>query len=479
MTLFARLFLGYVLVLGASAAVLVLIAVDEIKPAMRQSAEEALVDTANLLAELAAPDLRRGEPAAGALARALAGYGERRLDADIWGFAKRRPGYRVYVTDAEGAVVYDSSGEALGEDYSQWRDVYLTLRGRYGARTSPVGPGEDAETVMYVAAPIRHAGEIIGALTVGKPNRAVQPFLDRSRRKLMLGGAGVLGGALVAAWLVALGHSRSVNALAGYAGAVSAGEAASLPHTGVPELDRLGAAVDSMRASLEGKAYVEQYAEVLTHELKSPLAAILAAEELLREPMPPADRERFLDNIRGEAGRMQQVIERLLDLAVVEHRRGLQAPGPVDLQALVQECIAAREPVCERRGLRMAMAVPPGAAVRGERFLLQQAVGNLLDNAMDFTPPGGEIQVRAEPGVDGRLALSVLDTGAGVPDYALARASERFFSLPRPGSGKKSSGLGLSFVARVARLHGGSCSLDNRPGGGAVATLTLPPADGP
>jgi two-component system sensor histidine kinase CreC len=111
--------------------------------------------------------------------------------------------------------------------------------------------------------------------------------------------------------------------------------------------------------------------------------------------------------------------------------------------------------------------------VQGDAFLLAQALGNLVHNAIDFTPAGGTVamRIRAEAG---QAVVAVEDTGSGVPDYALAQVFDRFYSLPRPDTGRKSSGLGLSIVREVARLHRGEATLENRTEGGARAVLTLP-----
>jgi two-component system sensor histidine kinase CreC len=116
----------------------------------------------------------------------------------------------------------------------------------------------------------------------------------------------------------------------------------------------------------------------------------------------------------------------------------------------------------------------PGVVVRGERFLVRQALANLLDNAIDFTPRGGGIRIAAAAGMPaGMFAADVFNQGEPIPDYALPRVTERFYSLPRPGSGRKSTGLGLNFVQEVAQLHGGTFSISNSQGG-VRATLTLP-----
>ncbi len=110
--------------------------------------------------------------------------------------------------------------------------------------------------------------------------------------------------------------------------------------------------------------------------------------------------------------------------------------------------------------------------LRGDALLLRQALGNLLDNAIDFAPAGSVIEL-AGHAADGHAVLSVRDSGAGIPAYAQERLFERFYSLPRPDGGK-SSGLGLPFVREVMALHRGSVEVGNGAAGGACATLRLP-----
>jgi two-component system sensor histidine kinase CreC len=246
------------------------------------------------------------------------------------------------------------------------------------------------------------------------------------------------------------------------------------PPEGAGEFGDLGRALATMRDRLEGKQYVEQYVHALTHELKSPLAAIRGSAELLEqgEGMPAADRARFIASIRAQGDRMAEMIDKLLALAAVEHRQRIEQPQPLELRALVDEAVAQLAQRLEARGLTVQVEGGP-APVRGDAFLLRQSLVNLLDNAADFSPAGGVLEVAIRR--DGaQWAVSVADRGPGVPEYALGRAFERFYSLPRPEGGSRSSGLGLCFVAEAAALHGGSASLANREGGGAVATLHLP-----
>lgn len=450
---------------------------EEIKPAVRQSTEETLVDTANLLAELFAAELGQGTLAQGALPGILAAYGRRQPGADIWQFRKDSVTHRIYVTDERGIVLLDSAGIAVGADYSQWRDVFLTLRGRYGARTTEAIPGDESSTVMHVAAPVRDGERIIGVVTVAKPNASVQPFIAQAQRRLVVLGvqfmlAAVAIGGLLSWWL-----RRSILRLTRYADDVTAGLRPAIPALPGRELTQLAAALDTMRSRLEGKNYVERYVQTLTHELKSPLAGIQGAAELLRRDLPADERERFLANIDAETARLKSLSERLLRLAQVEQRRGLEDPERILLGRFVEELLAECAPRLELAQVAATNAVPADIAIDAERFLLHQALMNLVENAIDFTPAGGRLEVTAERGseMNGRPAVvvAVFNEGGPVPDYALARVTERFYSLARPATGRKSTGLGLSLVQEVAQLHGGRFSLANQPGG-VRAELVLP-----
>jgi two-component system sensor histidine kinase CreC len=482
LSLSARLFLFYAAVVALAGWFVVLRVLEEVKPAVRQSTEETLVETANLLAELAADDLRAGRLSESELPRLLARYGERRPGANIWGIEKARIEGRIYIVDRHGIVLVDSAGRDVGQDYSRWNDVYLTLRGHYGARSTLDTPGDPTSSVMYVAAPIYEGPAIVGAVTIAKPNRTVQPVIERAERRLALLGAGLIGSGLVLGALFSLWLSRAIRRLTGFALAVSVGERASLPELPGVELRQLAEALESMRTQLEGKAYVERYVQTLTHELKSPLTAIAGAAELLRSDMQPEHRERFLKNIETETTRLQSLSERLLHLAQVEQRRGLEERVSIGLCELVEELLAAQLPRLQARQILAENRVSPEAAVLGERFLVRQALANLIDNAVDFSRAGGTLRIGTERDATERqgarahgseLLISVMNEGGPIPDYALPRVTERFYSLPRPDTGRKSTGLGLSFVREVALLHEGSFQIRNVEGG-VEAQLRLP-----
>lgn len=473
-----RIFLGYFVIVALAALLLTRVFLAEVKPGVRQAMEDTLVDTANVLAELATDDFLAGRIDDGNFARRVRELRGRDFGAAIWGFGKRASNYRVYITDARGMVVFDSTGEALGRDYSRWNDVYLTLRGRYGARSTPAQRDDPNSTVMHVAAPIRDpSGRIIGSLTVAKPNSTIAPFIERSQRVVLRWGGVLMGAALLIGLIATWWLSRQLNGLRRYAHAVSAGRRAELP-AAVGEFGELGRALESMRTQLEGKQYVEQYVHTLTHEMKSPLAAIRGSAELLETrpgeaPMAEEDRARFAASIRRQSDRLAQMIDKLLALAAVEHRQRLEKPEPVDLAAIAREAAEQCAPRLAQGGLRLSLDLAEGLPLLdGDPFLLRQALVNLIDNAADFSPAQGEIALRLYRDGDAQR-VDVGDRGTGVPEYALPRVFERFYSLSRPAGGSRSSGLGLCFVAEVAALHGGHAALSNRDGGGALASLVL------
>lgn len=468
-----RILLGYFVIVAIAGFLLLRVFVQEVKPGVRQAMEDTLADTANVLAELATDDLRAGRMANGRFAAAVARLRGRDLGARIWDFDKHAVSYRITVTGVDGIVVYDSAGRDLGADYSRWNDVLRTLRGEYGARSTRSDPGDDASSVMYVAAPVREGDRIIGVLTVSKPNRTIEPFIRRSEGIVRRWGLVLLGAALAIGLFAAWWLSRQLGGLQRYARAVTEGERATLPRS-AGEFQDLGRALETMRDRLEGKQYVEQYVHSLTHELKSPLSAIRGAAELLERPLPEADRLQFAATIREQGERMTRTIDALLALAAVEHRQRIEQPESVAVAALVADVLQDASVRAAEAGVHLeselAASLPP---LQGDRYLLRQMLGNLLDNAIDFSPVGGCVRLCVREDA-GQLEFRVDDHGPGVPDYASGRVFERFYSLPRPRSQARSSGLGLSFVREVATLHGGSARLDNLPGGGAVACVRLP-----
>ncbi|MER2496998.1 two-component system sensor histidine kinase CreC [Vibrio neptunius] len=467
-----RLFFLYFVLVGMTAYTVSSTVIQELKPTVRQTTEETLVDMANLLAVLAEEDVANGEISHSRFSRLLAAYGLREPEARIWEIGKKAINHRIYITDKSGIVIADSWQQDVGEDYSQWNDVYLTLRGQYGARSTAEDPNDPLSTVMHVAAPIYHKGEIIGSVTVAKSNRSVQPFIDLSKRNVLfwmvwMSGLVLLAGALFA-WRI---HS-ALNKLENYAVKLGQGEKVTKPTFRVfYEYGTLSDALEHMRNQLDGKQYVEEYVQTLTHELKSPLSAIKGASEILQMPLPAEKVTRFATNIERESDRMQSLVDKLLELARLEKRPHLDKQEPININTLLDEVVAASYVRLNAKGVTCQVMTSCDVVLVGDGFMLQQALFNLMDNALDFVDGNGSI-VWHYAQSDEQLAVSIFNTGPAIPDYAMPRLTERFYSLARQ-NGVKSTGLGLNFVEQVVKLHKGSLLIEN-VNQGVKVTLHFP-----
>ena len=473
MKLWAKVFLGYFLVVGLAGWFVLRVFMGEVKPGVREAVEDVMVDSANLIAELAATDLINGHLQEGRFAKSVEAYTQRTVRAPIWGHEKQTLDFRVYVTDEKGIVRFDSNGEAVGQDYSQWRDVALTLSGQYGARATRDDPDDDASGVMYVAAAVRDGNKIVGVVTVAKPVSALAPIIARSERATFRHGILLLASTLLIGSVFTIWLTLSMNRLLRYARALTRGEKAVPPSHGRDEIGELALALATMRTELDGRAYVERYVEHLTHEMKSPLTAMRGAAELLAEPLSETERARFSTNIIRQGERLQLMIEKLLRLAQLEHQQALEAPEDVSLTDVFDELKSQFGVAAAKRGVTLEWHAEPTIRIEGERFLLVLALTNLVDNALAFSPAGGRVTCRAEL-VGDAVNILVTDQGPGVPEFAQPSIFSRFFSLPRPDGAPKSTGLGLALVREVAQLHHGSITLENLAGGGACARFILP-----
>ncbi|HZW73726.1 MAG TPA: two-component system sensor histidine kinase CreC, partial [Caldimonas sp.] len=491
MTKRTRIFIGILVAYALGVAFLMYRQLGDIDPRYRESTEDSLVETAQLMASLvenASPDGTLHVDALGPLFRTV--YA-RRFVADIYGIEKTRVELRMTVVDRQGTVVFDSrvmpgaaavAGAAstppsqVGADHSRWHDVYLALRGSYGARTTPDVEGDPRTSVMYVAAPIYDTtsggigGEIIGAVSVGKPVQSLGQFVEAARRKTLELGATSVVAVLLLVVILSVWLVRPFGVIADYVQYVRAQRSFSLPRLGRRALGAFGAAYDEMRDALAGRNYVADYVQTMTHEVKGPLSAIRGAAELLQEPMADADRARFVANIARETQRIQELVDRMMELTALESRKRLDRTEPVALRGVAAEVAASAAPAALARGVTVeVVAGDTDAVVEGDAFLLQRALANLVDNAIDFSPAGGRITidvVRHARSAD----LVVRDQGPGIPEFAAGRVFEKFYSLARPATAKRSTGLGLSFVKEIVELHGGRATLKNHPAGGAVAT---------
>ncbi|MAS94598.1 MAG: two-component system sensor histidine kinase CreC [Verrucomicrobiales bacterium] len=447
---------------------------DDVSRQYSQASEEPLVDFAHLFAGLLEQDLRDGKIDVSNFRQGIASAYKREFLATIYQLEKREIQTNIYITNEVGIVIFDSDeGKREGKDYSEYNDVYLARQGKYGVRSTRLDPGDPRTSVFFIAAPIYFEDEMIGTLTVSRPEVAMAPFVDESRRL-------ILKTSLVAAAVVAIGSVlwaylilSPIRNLTRHALGVAQGEKETVPPTGLGELKTLSLALEKMRRELEGRHYVENYVQALTHELKSPLAAIRGAAELVDESMPEETRKRFLNNILTETTRSEDMVRRLVQLASVESQTTLGRKEEINLSELLKEELEELKTSREARNLTVEQkGLEKSEKIVGDSLMLRIAIRNVLGNAFDFSPNGGTVEVELAR-EEGKISLWVRDEGPGIPDFAEGRVFDRFYSLKNEVTGRKGSGIGLSFVRSAMELHGGDATLTNRPDRGAVAKLTF------
>lgn len=241
----------------------------ELIPAMRQSLEEALVDSAYLMAEVVKDEVKNNKLENGQFAKNINEFSRRRIEAKISRQTKQDTNTLIYITNARGIVIYDSSGKNIGKDYSQWNDVFLTLKGEYGVRTTRKDKNDSSSSVMYVAAPIKINHRIIGVLSIGKPSASVQPYFEAAVNKIENKILLLLLVSLALVSLTVYWLTLSIRQLTLYAKDVREGKKVAVPKLREKELALLAGAMGEMRDSLEGKNYIENYLHSLTHEIKA------------------------------------------------------------------------------------------------------------------------------------------------------------------------------------------------------------------
>ena len=227
-----------------------------------------------------------------------------------------------------------------------------------------------------------------------------------------------------------------------------------------------------------------------SHELRTPLAAVSGFIDTLKGHArdDAQARDRFLDIMSVEAGRMRRLIEDLLSLTRIELNEHVRPAGRVSIEAIVREAFAALSPLAQIDGIRLEVTAAPGLPpVVGERDELIQLFQNLIHNAIKYGKSGGHVWVMIAPapvsggrGAASMLAISLRDDGEGIPSDAIPRLTERFYRVDVKRSREKGgTGLGLAIVKHIVNRHQGRLSIESKAGEGSTFTVLLPIAQQP
>lgn len=466
MPIFLRIWLLFTILLVCGGLLLVQQFQEQIKPNTRKIMEDILADNANVISALIARDVASGHVKSKAFDERMQTVMERELSGKIWSIDKTAVQQRMYITDEKGIVLYDSLGKFKGEDFSRWNDVYLTLRGRYGARSSlDAAQDQSRLSVMYVAAPIIYKGELIGVVSLGKPNTSIEPFLSNAEQEMWQLALWYLFIGWILAGLLSWWLSHNINQVRRFALALA-------PTSQRPkfylskELTDLTEAIANMRTQLEDQAYVEHYVSTLTHELKSPLAGIRAGAEILQDPLPLEDQQYFAGNLVAQADKLHLLIERMLLLMRLEKSQLLTKQEVIDMPQLLHSVIQQRQNMAQSKSITLQIEGVLTPKLQGDVFWLEQAIGNVLDNALDFSHTEGVVKIWGE-NVGKDWLLHISNQGPQVDEFALEKVFDRYFSLAR-SSGNRGTGIGLTLVQEVMQRHQGEAKLFNLQDGVCV-----------
>lgn len=423
----------------------------------RQDLNAQAERSAGAIATLVEDNLENGLPVTSPLVTAAAGrYG-------------RAAGGHVIVLDKAGVAQIDTARpSSVGRSFEARREVRAALNGR-------IASGASSGTSLgghFVAVPVASGGEVSGAVVLTYSTSSVEGRIHRYW--LTLAGAAIvaLAAAALVGWRFAHRVTRPLREVEQAAGIAGAGDlAVRAPVGGPPEVRSLAESFNAMIVKLETLMHAQdEFVADASHQLRTPLATLrLTLENLEYEVPDSAD----LDAALREVDRLSRTVNGLLGLARAD--RQLPTRQALDLKALAEERVALWSPLARQHDLTLASAInrPLWVLVTADR--LEQVIDNLLENAVDASPPGETITIAASA-VDGWVELHIIDTGPGLTDDERMRAFDRFW---RKGSTSGGSGIGLAVVARLVRADGGDVELRRAATGGIDAVVRLRPLTTP
>ena len=365
--------------------------------------------------------------------------------------------------------------------------------GGRGSGMRPFGPrmGGGREGFPGERAPIEIAGDQVGVVFVaGRNPRAATFFREFAPTQAAIGVVLLLVGSAVASLAIFRPARRRLRALENVAQAIGEGDlSARAPETGGDEVTALARAFNQMAGDLEARTRAMEVSDRtrrqlladVSHELKTPLAAIRGYAETLAMPevrLEEDTRRRYLEIVGDETVKLERIVGDLLDLARLESGGLTLICGAVPAAQLFRRVADRHERDMLEKQVTLETSIAPDMQeVWCDPARLEQALQNLVANALRHTPEGGQISLAAEKAGEG-VRLIVRDTGPGIPEEHLPRIFDRFYksdaSRTDPYS-QSGSGLGLSIVKAIVERHGGTVSAANPAGGGAEFTITLPP----
>lgn len=463
-SIFVRIWLTFALITLLSSSLALYYVQKTVRPSAKRVVEDSLVDTSMLLSHIVADDVADlSKDELNQSLNAKLSHAFINPDEPLWYHQKSKSTYHIYITDATGVVIYDSRGASVGADFSRWNDVYLTLRGKYGARSTDIG----GHSVMYVASPIVSDGQIIGVVSVGKPTQTLIPYINKSTDEIIKIILTIMAITLTTATLMAWWLRRSIDSVNRYTKGLAR---TTPPHFYLGrELNELMASIHAMKDTIENKAYVSEYVHTLTHELKSPLTAIRASSEILTDELSLAEREQFTGIILSQTDKLTALVDKLLTLAKIEQPTFKLTMSDVDLDALIQTCLNQQSATLKQLG-KTVQFTKSSIHIRADEFWLTQAVQNVIDNAIYYGKSAIAIYISQ---TETDTFIHIKNDSDKLEDFIIKQAFERYFSMGNSHR-QKSTGLGLTLVKQVIELHGGAVSFRQDKDNCVIMVMSVP-----
>jgi len=462
-----KVFLTYLIIGSGISWYLVEETPKELSKEIDKAAEDVMIDSANLLAQLVSSDIQDGKINLEDISSVIDKYSNRKIDAKIYDIEKEKTSLDIYITDDKGIVIYDSTNRYVGQDFSKDNDVYLTLKGEYGARASSydrsnLDPKSD-EKAFYVAAPIFYGNQIIGSLTVVKKAEVLREFFASQESQIKYYAVMIFIVSILFGAGVSILVSRSATKLIRYTTDLSKGKQVEAPKIRQVEFSELAEAIKNLRIEVEEKEYIEEMISTMAHELRTPITGIRMNAENLQDFKDKEKQSRSIKNILDANNRMDLLINRILDLSRLELRDELDKPEKINLDKLLNDVLShyQRKATIAKGKINIRIDSDSPVELMGEKILLEQALGNVIDNAISFAPEGSNLDISIQQSNKHKF-IKIRDEGPGIPGYAEGKIFSRFYSTVKPNTGRRSNGLGLRFVKKIMELHNGEITLKNR-----------------
>lgn len=338
--------------------------------------------------------------------------------------------------------------------------------------------GEEGEYAALCAARMVSGSETIGALLLSTPVTELRGAIVTVERQLLTLFMVTATASLIAALIFAVTLTRPVKALTSTIRRMGKGDlSARVKVRASGEMRELADSYNAMAEKIENFDHSRsQFVSNASHELKTPLATMkILLENLIYQPdMPQELREEFMQDMNHEIDRLTGIITDLLTLTQMDSHDTALKLEDVDLSALTEETLHTLRPAADKAGQTLAAQIAPQVRLLADKAKLTQVIYNLTDNAIKYTPEGGEIRVTLT--VKNREAvLTVADNGIGIPESDQAHIFDRFYRVDKARSrATGGTGLGLSIVRQLVQLHDGTIELTSAPDKGSTFTVTLP-----